>query len=92
MQSEISRLRAEASRPRTSSAESAKVQELDQWMNSVKSSPVKEQAKDHLFSVRGGWMHFNDNRDGTATLGLQLIQLSLMIVMPIITAALSTSI
>jgi len=67
MQSEISRLRAEANRPRTSSAESAKVQELDQWMNSVKSKPVKEYAKDHLFSVRGGWMHFNDNRGSTST-------------------------
>jgi len=64
MQAEISRLRAEASRPRTS-AESAKVQELDQWMNSVKSKPVKEYAKDHQVAVRGGWMHFNDNRGST---------------------------
>jgi opacity protein-like surface antigen len=68
MQAEISRLRAEANRPRTS-ADSAKVQELDQWMNSVKSKPVKEYAKDHQVAVRGGWMHFNDNRAGTATLG-----------------------
>jgi opacity protein-like surface antigen len=67
MQAEISRLRAEANRPRTS-ADSAKVQELDQWMNSVKSKPVKEYAKDHQVSVRGGWMHFNDNRVGTQTL------------------------
>lgn len=68
MQAELSRLRAESSRPH-SSADAAKVQELDQWMNSVKSAPVKTAEKDHLFSVRGGWMHFNDNRDGTATLG-----------------------
>jgi opacity protein-like surface antigen len=67
MQSEISRLRAEANRPR-SGADSAKVQELDQWMNSVKSKPVKEYAKDHQVAVRGGWMHFNDNRAGTQTL------------------------
>ncbi|MCK9619379.1 MAG: porin family protein [Methylobacter sp.] len=65
MQSEISRLRAEANRPRTSGAESAKVQELDQWMNSVKSKPVKEYAKDHQVAVRGGWMHLNDNRGST---------------------------
>ena len=69
MQAEISRLRAEANRPRTSGAESAKVQELDQWMNSVKSEPVKEAPKDHQVAVRGGWMHFNDNRTGTTTLG-----------------------
>jgi opacity protein-like surface antigen len=67
MQAELSRLRAETSRPR-SSADASKVQELDQWMNSVKSAPAKEAPKDHLFSVRGGWMHFNDNRNGTGTL------------------------
>jgi len=38
MQAELSRLRAETSRPR-SSADAGKVQELDQWMNSVKSAP-----------------------------------------------------
>ncbi len=70
MQAEINSLRAQANRP-GSSVEAAKVQELDQWMNSVKSAPVKaEAAKDHLFSVRGGWMHFNDDRNPTtATLG-----------------------
>ncbi|MDI1276276.1 hypothetical protein [Methylobacter sp.] len=67
MQAELSRLRAETSRPR-SSADASKVQELDQWMSSVKSAPAKEAPKDHLFSVRGGWMHFNDNRTGTQTL------------------------
>ncbi|MDO9047516.1 MAG: hypothetical protein Q7U66_07245 [Methylobacter sp.] len=67
MQAELSRLRAEANRPR-SSAEAGKVQELDQWMTSVKSAPVAVVEKDHLFSARGGWMHFNDNRSGTPTL------------------------
>ncbi|MFI3158324.1 MAG: hypothetical protein QX199_19440, partial [Methylococcaceae bacterium] len=37
MQAELSRLRAEVNRP-TSSAEADKVQELDQWMTSVKST------------------------------------------------------
>jgi len=68
MQAEISRLRAESHRP-SSSAEAEKVQELDQWMTSVKSAPVKEQTKDHLFSARGGWMHLNDNRGSTSGLG-----------------------
>ncbi len=68
MQAEISRLRAEASRPR-SSAEADKVQELDQWMTSVKSAPVAVVEKDHLFSARGGWMHFDDNRGSTSGFG-----------------------
>ena len=38
MQSELSSLRAAANRP-ASSAEAVKVQELDQWMTSVKSAP-----------------------------------------------------
>lgn len=64
MQAELNRVKAEAARP---AADSEKVQELDQWMNSVKSEPVKAEAKDHTFSVRGGWMHFNDNRGSTST-------------------------
>jgi len=66
MQAELSSLRASQNRP---SAEAAKVQELDEWAQSVKAKP-KTDSKDHLFAVRGGWMHFNDNRDSTtATLG-----------------------
>ena len=68
MQAEISRLRAESGRP-VASPEAGKVQELDQWMIDVKAGKAKVEApKDHLFSVRGGWMHQNDNRDGTGTL------------------------
>jgi len=66
MQAELSSLRASQNRP---SAEAAKVQELDEWAQSVKAKP-KTDSKDHLFAVRGGWMHFNDNRDSTtSTLG-----------------------
>ncbi|MFU8789117.1 MAG: hypothetical protein ACNA7G_08805 [Methylobacter sp.] len=65
MQAEISRLRAESGRP---SADSEKVQELDQWMNSVKSSPAPAAEKDHLFSARGGWMRMDDNRGSTGGL------------------------
>lgn len=68
MQAEILSLRAQANRP-ASNPEAGKVQELDQWMTDVKSGKAKVEApKDHLFSVRGGWMHQNDNRDGTGTL------------------------
>ncbi|MFI3187806.1 MAG: hypothetical protein QX198_17660, partial [Methylococcaceae bacterium] len=59
------RLRAESGRP-VASPEAGKVQELDQWMTDVKAGKAKVAApKDHLFSVRGGWMHMNDNRGST---------------------------
>lgn len=65
MQSELSRLRAEASRPRAS-AEASKVQELDQWMNSVKSAPKEsKKSKDNMVFFRGGYGHANDKRGGT---------------------------
>lgn len=65
MQAEISRLRAEAGRPRVS-AESAKVQELDQWMASVKSAPKEsKRSKDHMLFFRGGYSHSNNQRGGT---------------------------
>lgn len=65
MQSELSRLRAEASRPRAS-AEASKVQELDQWMNSVKSAPKEsKKSKDNMVFFRGGYGHSNDKRGGT---------------------------
>lgn len=67
MQAELRSLKADRSR---SSAEAGKVQELDQWMNSVKSAPKESaKSKDNLISFRGGWAHFNDNRNGTDTLG-----------------------
>jgi opacity protein-like surface antigen len=66
MQAEINSLRSQRPAP---SADAGKVQELDQWMSDVKTGKAKVEApKDHLFSVRGGWMHFNDNRNGTGTL------------------------
>ena len=65
MQAELSSLRAEANRPR-SSAEAAKVQELDQWMNSVKSAPKEsKKSKDNMVFFRGGYAHANDQRGGT---------------------------
>jgi opacity protein-like surface antigen len=64
MQAEISRLRAESGR----GADAGKVQELDEWMNSVKNKPVEAAEKNHLFSARGGWMHMDDNRGSTTGL------------------------
>lgn len=64
MQYELQALRAEAGRP-VSSADSAKVQELDQWMNSVKSEPAKSDSKDDMVFFRGGYAHADSLRGGT---------------------------
>lgn len=65
MQAELSRLRAEVNRP-TSSAEAEKVQELDQWMTSVKSAPAEsKKSKDNMVFFRGGYGHANSQRGGT---------------------------
>lgn len=62
MQAELSRLRAE-SRP---NADAAKVQELDQWMSSVKSAPKEsKKSKDNMVFFRGGYGHANNQRGGT---------------------------
>lgn len=66
MQAEISRLRAETSRPR-SSVEADKVQELDQWMASVKSAPVEKHPKyDNDLFFRGGFAHMDQSRNGVS--------------------------
>lgn len=65
MQSELNRVRDASSR--AASENTAKVQELDQWVASVKSAPSSAIAKDHTFSVRGGWSRFDDNRGSTRT-------------------------
>ncbi|MCD2449205.1 porin family protein [Methylicorpusculum oleiharenae] len=65
MQSELSRVRDAASR---SAADTAKVQELDEWAASVKANPVSAQEKDHVFAVRGGWQRFNNTRGSSAGL------------------------
>lgn len=68
MRSEIARLKAQGSPENT-----AKVQELEQWMASVKAAPEKTYSKDHIFAVRGGWMSMNQSRgDNTAVAGTGL--------------------
>lgn len=61
MQAELSRVKTIAA----NAADTTKVQELDQWMASMKNAPAQVAAKNHAFTVRGGWMHMNDNRGST---------------------------
>ncbi|MCF6202800.1 MAG: hypothetical protein L3J59_03895 [Methylococcaceae bacterium] len=57
MQAELNRVKAVAT-----NADTAKVQELDQWMASMKNTPVHRASKDNLASVRGGWSRFKNTR------------------------------
>jgi hypothetical protein len=61
MQAELSRVKAASTEANTASA---KVQELDQWMASVKSTPEAASAKDHLVAVRGGFSNLDHSRGG----------------------------
>jgi len=64
MQAELNRVKAEAARP---SAESEKVQELDQWMTSVKSQPAKaDDHHDNTLFFRGGFAHADKARNGVS--------------------------
>jgi hypothetical protein len=54
MQDELASLRAQIGNP-APAADSAKVQELDAWMTSVKSEPVKAKSKDNMLYFRGGF-------------------------------------
>jgi hypothetical protein len=62
MQAELASLRAAQSQP---AAESQKVQELDQWMASVKSQPVKAEKKSHMVFFRGGYARNDHGRQGS---------------------------
>ncbi|WP_394753442.1 porin family protein [Crenothrix sp.] len=63
MQDELSALRANGG-PAAGSADAAKVQELDQWMQDAKANPPKVVHDNHLF-FRGGYAHQNNDRGGT---------------------------
>jgi len=65
MQAEIRSLRAASGRAHVD-PDTAKVQELDQWMTSVKSEGTPSKgAKDNMVFFRGGYGHNNDQRGGT---------------------------
>lgn len=59
MQAELSRVKSSSAQ---ASAESAKVQELDNWMASVKAAPEANRSKDNLVAVRGGWTTLDQDR------------------------------
>jgi hypothetical protein len=61
MQAELDRVKADSAKAATASN---KVQELDQWMASVKSTPEAASAKDNLVVVRGGWDVLDHARSG----------------------------
>ncbi|NJA04237.1 hypothetical protein HC024_00565 [Methylococcaceae bacterium WWC4] len=53
MQAELNRVKTASSAK--ASTETAKIQELDSWMASVKAAPEATRSKDNLVAVRGGW-------------------------------------
>jgi hypothetical protein len=63
MQAELSSLKA-ASQANQSSADSEKVQELDQWMTSMKSAPAKANSKYNMVFFRGGYGRNDHGREG----------------------------
>jgi len=65
MQAELSRVKKESS---DASTASAKVQELDHWMASVKSAPEGVASKDHLIAVRGGFTNLDHARGDSSPL------------------------
>ncbi|MEI6335582.1 MAG: porin family protein [Methylococcaceae bacterium] len=66
MQDEIASLRAQiGTTAPVAAADTQKVQELDAWMASVKSEPVKAKSKDNMMFFRGGYAHNNTQRGGT---------------------------
>ncbi|MBL6985951.1 MAG: porin family protein [Methylobacter sp.] len=64
MQAELNSLRAAANRP---AVDSGKVQELDQWMASVKSAPKEKKTQDNLIFFRGGFAHNDVKRNDLLT-------------------------
>ncbi|MFZ2168461.1 MAG: porin family protein, partial [Methylococcaceae bacterium] len=63
MQDEIAGLKAQVGAP---AADAAKVQELDQWMASVKSAPVEKDHHDNTLSFRGGYARNDNTRNGVS--------------------------
>ncbi|MGR8929704.1 MAG: hypothetical protein ACU836_03620 [Gammaproteobacteria bacterium] len=64
MQAELSRVKAQSEK---SSVETAKVQELDHWMASMKAAPASSGSKDNLVAVRGGWEALDHARGNSNT-------------------------
>ncbi len=67
MQDEIAALRAQVGSTAPAAADSQKVQELDAWMASVKSQPVKHQEIENMIFFRGGYARNDIKRDDLLT-------------------------
>ena len=65
LQDEVAALRTQQTAAPVTAVDSAKVEELDQWMASVKAAPVIEKTKDNMMFFRGGYAHANATRGGT---------------------------
>jgi opacity protein-like surface antigen len=65
VQEEVAALRAQQAGGTATAVDTAKVEELDQWMASVKAAPVIEKTKDNMIFFRGGYGHANATRGGT---------------------------
>jgi hypothetical protein len=66
MQDELAGLKAQVSAP-APAADAQKVQELDEWMASVKSAPPPKQAHDNLLFFRGGYARNDVKRNDLLT-------------------------
>jgi hypothetical protein len=64
VQNELASLRAEVNKAGCPDCE--KIQELDQWMQQVKSAPVKVETKDNQVFFRGGYARNDHKRDGVS--------------------------
>jgi outer membrane murein-binding lipoprotein Lpp len=66
MQEQIAALTAaQTTAAPVAAVDTAKVEELDQWMASVKAAPVIEKTKDNMVFFRGGYGRTNATRGGT---------------------------
>jgi hypothetical protein len=65
VQNELASLRAEVNKAGCPDCE--KIQELDQWMQQVKSAPVKVETKDNMVFFRGGFARADHGRDDLLT-------------------------
>ena len=67
MQAELSSLKAAANQPSQTGADSQKVQELDQWMTSVKAAPAPKKNHDNMIFFRGGFARNDVKRNDLLT-------------------------
>ncbi len=63
MQAELSRVKSVTAD--ATLANTAKVQELDQWVASIQHAPVQQPRDIGMFFARGGWMRMNHSRGST---------------------------